>query len=616
MKSASMKTASMKTASIFEELEGRTVGGSCPLLERLGGSTDVGVFLTVRSGIQKAVIKIIRADSTDAAASLAQWETAKSFTHPHLLQIYDFGRTTVEETDVIYVVTEFGDEVLWNVIQERPLDADETREVLIPVLETLSYLHAHGIVHGHVKPTNIFRVANEVKISTDDFLVALGMPKRIARPGHYDAPEVVKGDLTPSADTWSVGVLLCEMMTQRLPNWNWSTNSEPTPPPTMPQPFSDIVLDCLRTSPNQRCRLSEIKTFLESIPAPEKLAKPTIAATTEDPGLSIVELPSDEPEPAAAPSPAAHWSTTQKSAAPPKPNHVGKTKWDQQQEEAPLPQLFSQYEEEREPRRFRFFPVLLGFLVLAAFSMVLLVRSGKLDLPWVAQLISSVTRSTQPATQSAPQNQTQQNPSPQAQPQTQSPTQPDQVPPDQPQVTPGADQSTAAAPQSAIPTESQPQQTAATQPAPAAGEDDQVQSPETPAQPAVEATKQPTPKQAKSHSAPAPEPEQPKVPPEPANTQGSVAKQVMPAVSSAATSSMRSPVQVIVRVNVDRNGAVSRASYVSPGEGNYFARVARRAAEQWQFKAPRLDGHAIPSVWTIEFRFTRSKADVTATRED
>jgi TonB family protein len=78
---------------------------------------------------------------------------------------------------------------------------------------------------------------------------------------------------------------------------------------------------------------------------------------------------------------------------------------------------------------------------------------------------------------------------------------------------------------------------------------------------------------------------------------------------------MRRPVEVLIRVSVNRKGEVSDAAYVWPGSGNYFARLAQRAALSWEFRPPTRNGDPEPSVWSLRFHFGREKTDVTATEE-
>jgi TonB family protein len=78
---------------------------------------------------------------------------------------------------------------------------------------------------------------------------------------------------------------------------------------------------------------------------------------------------------------------------------------------------------------------------------------------------------------------------------------------------------------------------------------------------------------------------------------------------------MRRPVEVSIRVSVNRDGTVSDASYMSRGPGNYFARLAQKAAKSWTFKPPTRNGSPERSVWILRFNFERGKTETTATEE-
>lgn len=72
---------------------------------------------------------------------------------------------------------------------------------------------------------------------------------------------------------------------------------------------------------------------------------------------------------------------------------------------------------------------------------------------------------------------------------------------------------------------------------------------------------------------------------------------------------MRAPVVVVLRVFVNRSGNVSDAAYVSQGPGNYFAKIAQRAALQWKFNPPLSEGKPQPSTWEVRFYFSRSNTE-------
>src|SRR5579871_2066696 len=278
----------MKTASIFEELEGRTIDGKFALLERLGGSDECCVFLTLRVGGQRALLKLVRAEGTQAEACLSQWEAARALSHPHLIRVFDFGHAAVDPAPLVYVVTENADAVLANITSERGLDPLETRDTFGPLLDALSYLHASGIVHGHIKPSNALRIGTTVKLSADNFLVVPGVTGRVHKPSAYDAPEISSGKFTPAADVWSIGMMLCEALTQQFPHL--SADGSLLIPESMPKSFAAIAEDCLRLNPDQRCTVSEIIPRLapglslppEFFSAPSKAAPPLPSPSREE----------------------------------------------------------------------------------------------------------------------------------------------------------------------------------------------------------------------------------------------------------------------------------------------------------------------------------------------
>jgi serine/threonine protein kinase len=363
--SSSIESVPMGTASIREDWEGRTVDGKFALLEWLGGSADHGVFLTLRQGAQRAVIKLIVAEGADADAYLAQWEVARTLSHPHLMPLLETGRFEIEGVPLVYVLTEHAERVLSKFLSERALHAHEAKDLIEPVLDALSYLHAHGFVHGHVKPSNILVSSSELKLSADDFFVAPGVPRPVQKPGAYDAPEVANGMLTSAADTWSVGMTLVEALTQNPPAQGRYFDGDPVVPRSLPQPFFEIVRECLRSNPSQRYTVEVIKARLESNPPP------SVAARQVAPTLDPIPV---------APNPISKFEPV---------------------ESTPLPTLFADYEEESSTR-FPVRPVVIGVLVLLAVVAVVFLATNKLKLPWPVQTQSSQATSQAPA-QSQPQ---------------------------------------------------------------------------------------------------------------------------------------------------------------------------------------------------------------------
>jgi TonB family protein len=270
----------MSSAAVSREWVGRFADGRFPLLKWLGGSQPSGVFLTELTDLtdhqyltdqpQRAVIKLVPTEVEDADARAAAWQAATALSHPNLMKVYTHGRCEIEDVPCLYVVTEFADEVLAEILFERPLTTKETRDMLGPALDALSYLHANGLVHGRLNPSNIMAVGDSLKLTTYGVCsvgaaVTSGSTRTVC-----DAPETEFGPIAPASDIWSLGATLVEVLTKYPPQWNRARTADPTVPESMPEPFASIARKCLRSDPARRITLDEIAARLNPV-APAKL---------------------------------------------------------------------------------------------------------------------------------------------------------------------------------------------------------------------------------------------------------------------------------------------------------------------------------------------------------
>ena len=255
----------MGAAVINASWVGRQVDEKFMLLEWLGGSGGSGVFRTeLREGprAQNAAIKLILAEGIEADARLAAWADAVKLSHPHVMPVYRSGRWRADGEALIYVVTEFADEVLSKVLPERPIAPSEAREMLLPVIDALGYLHRNRMVHGHIKPSNILVVDNRLKVSGDGLHMANRYRKTAAELDVYDGPELAQAPVSPASDVWSLGVTLVEALTRALPEVVTGGNEDPRLPDGLPQPFAGIARECLRRNSTRRLTLAEIEARL------------------------------------------------------------------------------------------------------------------------------------------------------------------------------------------------------------------------------------------------------------------------------------------------------------------------------------------------------------------
>ena len=142
--------------------------------------------------------------------------------HPNLVNLFDL-KTDVQGDH--WVVMEYvAGSSLEDVLSSFPngLPLDEVRDWLCGLVAGVSHLHDRGIVHRDLKPGNVYRENGVVKVGD------VGLSKRLDsdRRGqhtqsvgtvYYMAPEVARGQYGPEVDVYSLGVMLYELITGKLP---------------------------------------------------------------------------------------------------------------------------------------------------------------------------------------------------------------------------------------------------------------------------------------------------------------------------------------------------------------------------------------------------------------
>jgi TonB family protein len=255
----------------WKRWEGQVVNEEFQLLRYLGGSEHSAVFLTKRADRepQEVAIKLILANTENPELQLSWWELAAKLSQPHLLRLFQRGRCRLEDTELLYAVSEYAEESLAQIIPYRPLTPAETRDMLQSVLQALAYIHVKGFVHGHIKPANIMAVGDQVKLSSDG-LCGVGESSRVlGTPNTYAAPEIVDGaGMSPASDIWSLGMTLVEALTQHPAAWDATEQTELVLPETLPEPFLEIASHCLRRNAQSRWTVAQIAAKLQQPPAP------------------------------------------------------------------------------------------------------------------------------------------------------------------------------------------------------------------------------------------------------------------------------------------------------------------------------------------------------------
>lgn len=143
--------------------------------------------------------------------------------HPHILRIYDYGR----EGQFVYLVMELAvGESLASKIQQSAFNLLSAMAVVQQAAAALDFIHAHGVVHCGLKPTEfLFDDVNNIYLTgfeqaESKHLPALSQGQHVTSPSlhPYTAPEIGNGSApTPAVDIYALGAIAFEMLTQQRP---------------------------------------------------------------------------------------------------------------------------------------------------------------------------------------------------------------------------------------------------------------------------------------------------------------------------------------------------------------------------------------------------------------
>ena len=238
---------------VWPNWQSEVVNGVYPLRRFLSGTEHSAVFLTEckAQDVATAAIKIIPAERVLTEAQLAHWKTAAGLSHPHLIRLFDAGHCQLAGRQFLFVVMEYAEQTLAQVLPHRALTPEEVREMLLPALDALAFLHGKNLVQGQLKPANFLVVNDQLKLASDTIRPA-GEPRAsIAKSSLYDPPEAKNGRISAAGDIWGLGITLVEALTQSLP-WPGERSETASLPTTLPATFANAVQRCLSHNPASR----------------------------------------------------------------------------------------------------------------------------------------------------------------------------------------------------------------------------------------------------------------------------------------------------------------------------------------------------------------------------
>ncbi|MDB9741896.1 protein kinase [Akkermansiaceae bacterium] len=216
------------------------------------------VYLGIQNSLERKVaIKILPKefgqDETFFKAFEQEARTMARINHPNLLSVYDFG----EIQGMLFLIMEYAEgKSLFDLAEAEELD-----EVLIAKLGSqiaygLAAAHDSGVLHRDIKPSNILlTLKNECKISDFGLARPVGEVESgiiYGTPG-YTAPEVINKPtaVDDRADIFSVGVIIYELLTGRLPSKNYITANSIR---ECSETFDNIIRKAIHPSAKMRYR--------------------------------------------------------------------------------------------------------------------------------------------------------------------------------------------------------------------------------------------------------------------------------------------------------------------------------------------------------------------------
>jgi serine/threonine protein kinase len=251
--------------------EGRVLG-AYRLIERIGkgGMGEVYRAEHLRLG-REAAVKVLPANLVTEADFLKRFEreaaSAAALTHPHILQVYDYG----EQDGVPYLVMPYIKAgTLKDRIEAGTLTPGQMARYLTEVADALDFAHSKGLVHRDVKPANIL-IDEHDRAYLGDFGIAKALEgsDNLTQTGlgvgtpEYMAPEQAQGRAEPRSDLYALGIMIFQMLTGHVPYTGNSTVEvlmkhlqEPVPLGALRGPvaqhFGPILQRALAKDPNAR----------------------------------------------------------------------------------------------------------------------------------------------------------------------------------------------------------------------------------------------------------------------------------------------------------------------------------------------------------------------------
>jgi len=297
---------------VAELAENHVVDGRYRLLNRIGTGGMADVWCAEDDHLQRRVaLKVLHhrfaQDREFVERFRREAEAAAGLQHPNVVGVFDRG----DVDGTYYIAMEYLEGRSLKELIEARMTPLEAMAIVRQILEAARFAHRHGVIHRDLKPQNVI-VDAEGRAIVTDFGIARAGVSEITQTGsvmgtaHYLSPEQAQGlEVTASSDLYSIGVILYEALTGRVPFEGDSAvavalkqvSQSPQRPsainPEVSPALDAVVMRALEKSPERRFR--DADAFIAALEAAEK--DPTTARADETAAfapLPPAEAPPDE----------------------------------------------------------------------------------------------------------------------------------------------------------------------------------------------------------------------------------------------------------------------------------------------------------------------------------
>jgi serine/threonine protein kinase len=213
---------------VFMAAQETLLNGRYRLIAQQGSGGMAVIYKAQDLALGRTVaVKILRPSLTGDPSFLTRFRqearNVANLAHPNIVTLYDVG----QDSNTYYMVMEYieGQDLKKLIRASAPFSVDRALHIGIQICAGVGYAHRAGLVHADVKPQNIL-VTSDDHVKVTDFGIAqalsLTQPQEkqnvVWGSPHYFAPEQASGETpTPASDVYSVGIVLFEMLTGKLP---------------------------------------------------------------------------------------------------------------------------------------------------------------------------------------------------------------------------------------------------------------------------------------------------------------------------------------------------------------------------------------------------------------